>query len=109
MPPEELDAQVAGKQCGVEFQLFTSLLRFGSGWFANHSLASNAGERFEFRFAMHRRWPGMGDLTSLNGVRVPHENTHHYIARLSRIGVGICGRCFASTAHASLSQAPHLA
>ncbi|MSU59853.1 MAG: hypothetical protein EXS35_17085 [Pedosphaera sp.] len=37
-PPEELDAQVSDKQCGVEFQLFTSLLRFGSGWFANHAL-----------------------------------------------------------------------
>lgn len=36
--PEELDMQVPDKQCGVEFQLFTSLLRFGSGWFANHAL-----------------------------------------------------------------------
>jgi hypothetical protein len=27
-PPEELDTPVPGKQCGVEFQLFTSLRRF---------------------------------------------------------------------------------
>ena len=37
-PPEELDTEVPDKQCSVEFQLFTSLLRFGSGWFANHAL-----------------------------------------------------------------------
>ena len=37
-PPEELDTQVADKQGSVEFQLFTSLLRFRSGWFANKSL-----------------------------------------------------------------------
>jgi len=37
-PPEELDAQVPYKQGSVEFQLFPSLLRFGSGWFANQSL-----------------------------------------------------------------------
>ena len=34
--PEELDAQVAENQWRVECQLFTSLLRFRSGWFANH-------------------------------------------------------------------------
>ena len=45
MPPEELDAQVSDKQCGVEFQLFTSLLRFGSGWFANHALQRTAAGR----------------------------------------------------------------
>jgi len=38
-PPEELDMQVPEKQGSVEFQLFTSLLRFGGGWFANHSLS----------------------------------------------------------------------
>ncbi len=37
-PPEELDTQVPEKQASVGFQLFTSLLRFGSGWFANHAL-----------------------------------------------------------------------
>jgi hypothetical protein len=30
-PPEALDAEVPDKQCRVEFHLFTSLLRFGSG------------------------------------------------------------------------------
>lgn len=39
--PEELDTQVPDKQGSVGFQLFTSLLRFRSGWFANHALASN--------------------------------------------------------------------
>ena len=34
-PPEELDTQVPDKQCSVGFQLFTSLLRRGGGWFAN--------------------------------------------------------------------------
>jgi len=33
--PEELDTVVPDKQYSVEFQLFTSLLHFGSGWFAN--------------------------------------------------------------------------
>ena len=33
-PPEELDTQVPDKQCTVEFQLFTSLLRVRRGWFA---------------------------------------------------------------------------
>jgi len=37
-PPEELDTQVPDKQCSVGFQLFTSLLRRGGGWFANHAL-----------------------------------------------------------------------
>jgi hypothetical protein len=37
-PPEELDTQVPEQQCCVRIQFFTSLLRFGSGWFANHSL-----------------------------------------------------------------------
>lgn len=36
--PEELDTQVTANQGNVEFQLFASLLRFGSGWFANHAL-----------------------------------------------------------------------
>jgi hypothetical protein len=36
-PPEELDTHIPDKQCAVEFQFFTSLLRFGSGWFANHA------------------------------------------------------------------------
>lgn len=31
------------KQCGVEFQLFTALLRFRSGWFANHALLPTPG------------------------------------------------------------------
>ena len=39
LPPEELDTQVPDKQCTVEFQLFTSLLRVRRGWFANHALA----------------------------------------------------------------------
>jgi hypothetical protein len=37
-PPDKLDTEVPDKQCSVEFQLFTLLLRFGSGWFANHAL-----------------------------------------------------------------------
>jgi len=44
-PPEELDAQVPDKQGSVEFQLFPSLLRFGSGWFANHLLHLTRRER----------------------------------------------------------------
>ena len=43
--PEELDTQAPDKQCGVEFQLFTSLLRFRSGWFANHALQRTRRER----------------------------------------------------------------
>jgi len=37
-PPEELDAQMPDMQGDVRIQLFTSLLHFGSGWFANHAL-----------------------------------------------------------------------
>ncbi len=37
-PPEELDTQAPENQWAVEFQLFASLLHFGSGWFANHAL-----------------------------------------------------------------------
>ena len=37
-PPEVLDTKVPDKHCRVEFQLYTSLLRFGSGWFASHEL-----------------------------------------------------------------------
>jgi hypothetical protein len=36
-PPDELDTEVPDKQGGAVFQLFMSLLRFGSGWF-NHAL-----------------------------------------------------------------------
>ena len=36
--PEELDTQVPENQWAVDFQLFASLLHFGSGWFANHAL-----------------------------------------------------------------------
>jgi hypothetical protein len=36
--PEVLDTQVPDKQCAVQFQFFTSLLRRGGGWFANHAL-----------------------------------------------------------------------
>ena len=43
LSPEELDTQVPDKQCGVAFQLFASLLRFGSGWFANHALRTRHG------------------------------------------------------------------
>jgi hypothetical protein len=41
-PPEELDTQVPDKQRGVEFQLFTSLLRRRGGWFANTSVEPTA-------------------------------------------------------------------
>jgi len=43
--PEELDTEVPDKQGSAEFQLFTSLLRFGSGWFANHALQRTAAGR----------------------------------------------------------------
>ena len=37
-PPAELDTEVPDKQGSGGFQLFTSLLHFRSGWFANHAL-----------------------------------------------------------------------
>ena len=37
-PPDKLDTQAPDNQGGVEFQFFTSLLRFRSGWFANIAL-----------------------------------------------------------------------
>ena len=45
MPPEELDTPVLQKQCGVAFQLFTSLLLVRRGWFANPALHLTAGSR----------------------------------------------------------------
>jgi len=36
-PPEKLDAQIVDIQRCLPFQFLTSLLRFGSGWFANHA------------------------------------------------------------------------
>ena len=42
-PPEKLDAQVVDMQRCLAFQFLTSLLRFGSGWFANHALQRTAG------------------------------------------------------------------
>jgi hypothetical protein len=44
-PPEELDTQVPENQWAVDFQLFASLLHFGSGWFANHALQRAAAGR----------------------------------------------------------------
>ncbi len=41
-PPEELDTPVLQKQCGVAFQLFTSLLLVRRGWFANNALERTA-------------------------------------------------------------------
>jgi hypothetical protein len=38
-PPEKLDAQVIDRQGWLPFQFLTSLLRFRSGWFANHALS----------------------------------------------------------------------
>jgi hypothetical protein len=37
-PPEKLEAQVIDLQHSVHFQFLRSLLRFVSGWFANHAL-----------------------------------------------------------------------
>ena len=37
-PPEKLDMQTVDTQCRLLFQFLTSLLRFRSGWFANHAL-----------------------------------------------------------------------
>jgi len=37
-PPEELDVQTVDMERWLPFQFLTSLLRFGSGWFANQSL-----------------------------------------------------------------------
>jgi len=47
-PPEELDAQPPDKQGGDEFQLFTSLLCFRSGWFAIHSLAVSLALKYHW-------------------------------------------------------------
>jgi len=38
LPPEKLDTQAVDRQRGLPFQFLTSLLRFGSDWFANHAL-----------------------------------------------------------------------
>ena len=43
--PEDLDAQTPDNEGSDAFQLFTSLLRFRSGWFANHALRT-AGSGF---------------------------------------------------------------
>ena len=56
--PEELDAQVPEKQGRVGFQLFASLLRFGSGWFANHALRTRRERR-----GCNRRVPRAGWLS----------------------------------------------
>jgi len=37
-PLEALGTEVPNDQGSAEFQLFTSLLRLGSGWFANNAL-----------------------------------------------------------------------
>jgi hypothetical protein len=37
-PPEELDMQTVEMERWLPFKFLTSLLRFGSGWFANHAL-----------------------------------------------------------------------
>jgi len=37
-PPEKLAMQVIDMQRCLPFQFLTSLLRFRSGWFANHAL-----------------------------------------------------------------------
>jgi hypothetical protein len=37
-PPEKLDVQVIDIQTKLPFQFLPSLLRFGSGWFANPAL-----------------------------------------------------------------------
>jgi len=41
-PPEELDMQTADMERWLPFQFLTSLLRFTSGWFANHALQRTA-------------------------------------------------------------------
>ena len=51
MPPEELDTQMCVKQCGIGFLKFTSLLRCGGGWFANHPL--NLGRQAVFHPRHH--------------------------------------------------------
>ena len=38
-PPEELDMQIVDMERWLPFQFLTSLLRFRSGWFANHALS----------------------------------------------------------------------
>jgi len=60
-PPEELDTQAPDKPCGVEFQLFTSLLRFGSGWFANHAVGQRAGSLL--RLFLVQEAAAIGELT----------------------------------------------
>ena len=37
-PPEELDMQTVDREHWLPFQFLASLLRFRSGWFANHAL-----------------------------------------------------------------------
>ena len=44
-PPEKLAAQVIDMQRGLPFQFLTSLLRFGSGWFANHAHLTRPSSR----------------------------------------------------------------
>lgn len=41
-PPEKLDMQTVDTQCRLLFQFLTSLLRFRSGWFANHALQATS-------------------------------------------------------------------
>jgi hypothetical protein len=65
---EELDTQVPDKQCGVEFQLFTSLLRFRSGWFANHALRTAAGAISSPRTAGFSNRSVPPSLSSLGGI-----------------------------------------
>jgi hypothetical protein len=61
-PPEELDTQVPDKQCAVEFQFFTSLLRRGGGWFANHALHPATAGR-PSRHCCNRCVPWAGSLS----------------------------------------------
>src|ERR1700752_4914321 len=58
-PPEKLEAQVIDLQHSVHFQFLTSLLRFGSGWFANQ-----AQQRTRERCGCHRSVPWPGSLSS---------------------------------------------
>jgi hypothetical protein len=58
-PPEKLEAQVIDLQHSVHFQFLTSLLRFGSGWFANHTLQRTRRERR----GCHRCVPCAGSLS----------------------------------------------
>jgi len=56
-PPEKLDAQAVDRQRGLPFQFLTSLLRFGSGWFANHSLQPTPVGAGSSAFAGHVTGP----------------------------------------------------